>query len=83
MNVSIGDGLEGFVEAAVKSGRYASASEVVREGLRLVQEREAKLEALRATLLASINDPRPSISDEEVGRRLERRALALGLSRDA
>jgi putative addiction module CopG family antidote len=54
MNVSIGERWEGFVESAVKSGRYASASEVVREGLRLVEEREAKLNALRDTLTASI-----------------------------
>ena len=54
MNVSIGERWEGFVETAVKSGRYASASEVVREGLRLVEEREARLEALRETLAASI-----------------------------
>ena len=54
MNVSIGERWEGFVEHAVKSGRYASASEVVREGLRLVEEREAKLLALRASLAASM-----------------------------
>lgn len=54
MNVSIGDRWERFVEQAVKTGRYGSASEVVREGLRLVEEREAKLQALRATLEASI-----------------------------
>jgi antitoxin ParD1/3/4 len=54
MNVSIGDRWEGFVTAAVKSGRYGSASEVVREGLRLVEEREARLRALRETLDASI-----------------------------
>jgi antitoxin ParD1/3/4 len=54
MNVSVGDRWEGFVETIVKSGRYGSASEVVREGLRLVEEREAKLAALRETLNASI-----------------------------
>lgn len=54
MNVSIGDRWERFVEQAVKAGRYGSASEVVREGLRLVEEREAKLQALRASLEASI-----------------------------
>lgn len=54
MNVSIGERWEGFVEGIVKSGRYGSASEVVREGLRLVEERESKLKALRDTLNASI-----------------------------
>jgi putative addiction module CopG family antidote len=46
--------LERVVEAVVKSGRYGSASEVVREGLRLVEERETKLKALHKALSASI-----------------------------
>ena len=54
MNVSIGERWEQFIEAAVKAGRYGSASEMVREGLRLVEEREAKLQALRATVETSI-----------------------------
>ncbi len=54
MNVSIGERWQAFVERVVSAGRYGSASEVVREGLRLVEEREAKLVALRATLNASI-----------------------------
>jgi antitoxin ParD1/3/4 len=54
MNVSIGDRWQGFVDRLVTDGRYGSASEVVREGLRLVEEREARLVALRATLDASI-----------------------------
>jgi antitoxin ParD1/3/4 len=54
MNVSIGERWEGFVADVVGQGRYGSASEVVREGLRLVEEREAKLAALRETLDASI-----------------------------
>ena len=55
MNVSLGNRWEKFVEATIRQGRYSSASEVVREGLRLVEEREAKLAALRDTLEASIS----------------------------
>ena len=54
MNVSIGERWEEFVSSVVAAGRYGSASEVVREGLRLVEEREAKLQALRETLEVSI-----------------------------
>ncbi|MEO1017875.1 MAG: type II toxin-antitoxin system ParD family antitoxin [Pseudomonadota bacterium] len=54
MNVSLGKKWELFVEQAVSSGRYASSSEVVREGLRLVEERETKLESLRRTLEKSL-----------------------------
>ena len=53
MNVSIGERWQGFVERVVREGRYGSASEV-RDGLRLVEEREAKLLALRAALDDSI-----------------------------
>jgi len=76
MNVSIGERWEAFVERAVKSGRYSSASEVVREGLRLVEEREAKLQALRRTLDASIAEG-GSFSDDEVAADLDAKAKAL------
>ena len=70
MNVSIGERWEGFVDTVLKSGRYGSASEVVREGLRLVEEREAKLQALRETLDASILRGGEH-SDEAVGAHLD------------
>jgi antitoxin ParD1/3/4 len=54
MNVSIGTHWEQFVDGLVKSGRYGSASEVVREGLRQVEARETKLKALKDTIEASI-----------------------------
>ena len=65
MNVFIGDRWQVFVDRVVKDGRYGSASEVVREGLRLVEEREAKLLALRATLDASIAQG-GEVTDEEL-----------------
>lgn len=70
MNVSVGQKWEAFVAEAVESGRYGSASEVVREGLRLVEEREAKLTALREMIQASIAEG-GDYSDEEIGRELE------------
>lgn len=50
-SVSLGDHFAAFVERKVAEGRYGSASEVLRAGLRLLEEEEAKLEALRAALV--------------------------------
>ncbi|MBC7314668.1 MAG: type II toxin-antitoxin system ParD family antitoxin, partial [Rhizobium sp.] len=65
-----------FVENTVQSGRYGSASEVVREGLRLVEERETKLSALRETLDRSIAAG-GDISDEALDAELEKKAAQL------
>ncbi|WP_453974107.1 type II toxin-antitoxin system ParD family antitoxin [Amorphus sp. MBR-141] len=76
MNVSIGDRWQKFVEEAVRQGRYGSASEVVREGLRLVEEREAKLSALRETLAASIAGG-GDVGDDELDAALNAKAESL------
>jgi antitoxin ParD1/3/4 len=76
MNVSIGERWEGFVESVVKSGRYNSASEVVRQGLRLVEEREVRLRALRDTLNASIAEGGHA-TDNEPGVSLDANAAEL------
>jgi antitoxin ParD1/3/4 len=49
-SVSLGDHFTAFIEAQVGQGRYGSASDVVRAGLRLLEEREARLTALRSAL---------------------------------
>ena len=48
---SIGEHFMGFVDSQVKEGRYSNASDVMRAALRLLEEREAKLTALRAALI--------------------------------
>ncbi len=70
MNVSVGERWENFVESVVKEGRYGSVSEVVREGLRLVEEREVKLKALRDTINTAITEG-GSLTDEEVEANVE------------
>jgi antitoxin ParD1/3/4 len=82
MNVSIGQRWESFVEGALKTGRYGSASEVVREGLRLVEEREVKLHALRETLNASI-ERGGAHSDEAVGSHIDAALDAWGHAANA
>ncbi|MNL72000.1 Antitoxin ParD1 [compost metagenome] len=59
-NVVLTDHLEEVIERLVSSGRYQNASEVLRDGLRLVEQREnleaAKLEALRAAAQTGFAD---------------------------
>jgi antitoxin ParD1/3/4 len=50
-SISLSDQLSGFVERQVAQGRFGSASEVVRAGLRLLEEHETRLEALRSALV--------------------------------
>jgi antitoxin ParD1/3/4 len=50
VSADLGDVLESFVTKLVASGRYHSKSEVLREGVRLIWEREARLAALDASI---------------------------------
>lgn len=49
-SVSLGDHMADFVDGQVKTGRFGSASEVIRAGLRLLEEREAAMQSLRDAL---------------------------------
>ncbi len=51
MSFSIGEHFSDFIDQQLKEGRYSSASDVVRAGVRLLEEQEARLTALRAALI--------------------------------
>lgn len=51
-SVTLSDHFTQFVDQQIEEGRFSSVSEVVRAGLRLLEEQEAQLQALREALIA-------------------------------
>ncbi len=87
ISADLGETLEAVVNDLVANGRYNSKSEVLREGVRLVQEREAALAKLHAILDKSIEDSEAGRTEalEDVVAELSAkyRAMAKKSARDA
>jgi len=83
-SVDLGNQLESFVTQMVKTGRYNSRSEILREGVRLVHERETRLAALDASIARGIADADAGrVHDlEDVAARLDARYAAAERSPD-
>ncbi len=62
-SVSLGQHFTDFISAQVQEGRYSSASDVVRAGLRLLEENEVKVRALRQALIDGENSGPPAPFD--------------------
>lgn len=62
-SISLDDHCTDFLAGEVASGRYRSASEVVRAGLRLLEDQETHLAALRAALAEGESSGRPEAFD--------------------
>jgi antitoxin ParD1/3/4 len=71
-SVDLGNQLESFVGQLVKAGRYNSRSEILREGVRLIHERETRLAALDASI-------QRGAADADAGRVHELDAVAASL----
>ena len=63
MNISLTPELDGFVKSLVESGNYFSASEVVRDGLRLLKDQQALREIKLGELRATIQEGKTAIAE--------------------
>jgi len=75
-SVSLGDYFEDFVENRIAEGRYKNASEVIRAGLRLLEEEENKIVALKRAIQEGINsgtaknfDPKKHLQSLKAGKK--------------
>ena len=57
-SISLGNYFDQFVSSQVSAGRYKNVSEVIRAGLRLLEDEESKITALRAAIQKGLNSPR-------------------------
>lgn len=62
---SVGTHFSDFIEKQIHTGRYGSASDVIRAGLRLLEDHEVKLQALRAALIEGEESGQPMVVDGE------------------
>jgi len=74
-SIVIGDHFEKFIATQLEGGRYGSVSEVVRQGLRLLEEHEGQIEALRQALIAGEQSgPSTPLDMKEIVRKARKRA---------
>ncbi len=74
-SITLGEHFDKFISAQLQHGRYGSASEVIRQGLRLLEEHEQKIEALRQALIDGENSGESTPLDmQEIIRDAKRKA---------
>jgi len=70
-SVTLGDHYEKFISHAIEGGLYGSTSEAIRAGLRLLEEREMKLNILRKALIQGEQSGPAHYSLEDLNRELD------------
>ncbi len=73
----LGDHFDAFVTSQIEAGRYRKATDVIRSGLRLLEERETKLQALRRALIEGVQGDVAGPLDMEKIKRQAREAAGL------
>jgi antitoxin ParD1/3/4 len=82
ISADLGEKLESYVSQLVAAGRYNSKSEILREGVRLIQDRETRLAALDASIARGLADAEAGRTRraDEVFERLEAKYREIGRS---
>lgn len=57
-SISLGNHFDDFIKSRIKNGRFKNASEVIRAGLRLLEEHENKVQALKDAIQEGLDSPR-------------------------
>ena len=82
-SISLGDHFGAFIAQQISQGRYGSASEVVRAGLRQLEEHETQLATLRAALVDGENSGASTRFDVDAFLKTKRQKLAGSVGKDA
>ena len=82
-SISLGDHFGAYIAQQISHGRYGSASEVVRAGLRQLEEHETQLATLRAALANGENSGASTSFDVDAFLKAKRQKLATSVSKDA
>ena len=70
-SITLGERFEAFANKQVQSGRYGSVSEVIRAGLRILEEHETKAEVLRLALIEGENSGKADYSLDKLAKELD------------
>lgn len=64
-SIILGEHFDKFIQSEIKSGRYSSASEIIRSGLRLLEIEKQKITAINKALIVGENSGEPVAFDNE------------------
>ncbi|SQI41729.1 Antitoxin ParD1 [Leminorella richardii] len=72
-SITIGEQLDEFISRMIASGRYGSTSEVVRSALRLLEQKESEMDALRKAVLAGEQSGESNMTLHEIAAKIKQK----------